>query len=140
MDRLFKEYNCDADQLSPLTLAFLGDCVYDLFVREMLVCQANRSTRKLHSCAVEKVKASAQAQACEKILPLLTEKEMAVFKRGRNAHPHHMPKNGNPRDYHFATATEALFGYLYLKGEIDRLRELFSVIIREEDYEENEGA
>lgn len=140
MERLFTDYNCDPDQLSPLTLAFLGDCVYDLFVREMLVCQANRPTKKLHSCAVEMVKASAQAQSCEKILPLLNEKELAVFKRGRNAHPHHMPKNGNPRDYHFATATEALFGYLYLMGEIDRLRELFSVIIEEDNNEESKGA
>lgn len=135
MEKLFADYNCDPEQLSPLTLAFLGDCVYDLFVREMLVCQANRSTKKLHSNAVEKVKASAQAEASEKILPMLCEKELAVFKRGRNAHPHHIPKNGNPRDYHFATAMETLFGYLYLNGEIERLRELFSVIIKEENDE-----
>ena len=116
MDRLFKEFNCDADQLSPLTLAFLGDCVYDLFVREMLVCEANRSTRKLHSCAVEKVKASAQAQACEKILPLLTEKEMAVFKRGRNAHPHHMPKNGT-RETIILQLQQRLFSDIFISRE-----------------------
>lgn len=138
MEKLFADYNCDPEQLSPLTLAFLGDCVYDLFVREMLVCQANRSTKKLHSNAVEKVKASAQAEASEKILPMLSEKELAVFKRGRNAHPHHIPKNGNPRDYHFATAMETLFGYLYLKGEIERLRELFSIIIKEENNEKED--
>ncbi len=138
MEKLFADYNCDPEQLSPLTLAFLGDCVYDLFVREMLVCQANRSTKKLHSNAVEKVKASAQAEASEKILPMLNEKELAVFKRGRNAHPHHIPKNGNPRDYHFATAMETLFGYLYLKGEIERLRELFSIIIKEENNEKED--
>lgn len=138
MEKLFADYNCDPEQLSPLTLAFLGDCVYDLFVREMLVCQANRSTKKLHSNAVEKVKASAQAEASGKILPMLNEKELAVFKRGRNAHPHHIPKNGNPRDYHFATAMETLFGYLYLKGEIERLRELFSIIIKEENNEKED--
>lgn len=138
MEKLFADYNCDPEQLSPLTLAFLGDCVYDLFVREMLVCQANRSTKKLHSNAVEKVKASAQAEASEKILPMLSEKELAVFKRGRNVHPHHIPKNGNPRDYHFATAMETLFGYLYLKGEIERLRELFSIIIKEENNEKED--
>lgn len=140
MENLFGINNCDPEQLSPLTLAFLGDCVYDLFVREMLVVKANRPPKKLHSNAVEKVNAAAQAKASQKVVPLLSEKELAVFKRGRNAHPHHIPKNGNPKDYHFATAMETLFGYLYLKGEIERLRELFSVIIEEEDDEKENKA
>lgn len=130
MERLL-DFECQPDQLSPLTLAFVGDAVYDLFVRERLVCQANRSANKLHCSAVESVRASAQAKACEKILPLLNEKEETVFKRGRNAHTNHLPKNGNPRDYHYATAMETLFGYLYLSGELDRLRELFAVITEE---------
>lgn len=130
MERLL-DIECQPDQLSPLTLAFVGDTVYDLFVRERLVCQANRSANKLHHSAVESVRASAQAKACEKILPLLSEKEETVFKRGRNAHTNHLPKNGNPRDYHYATAMETLFGYLYLSGELDRLRELFAVITEE---------
>lgn len=132
----FLNLECQPEQLSPLTLAFVGDTVYDLFVREKLVCQANRSANKLHHCAVESVRASAQAAACERILPLLTQKEEAIFKRGRNAHTNHLPKNGNPRDYHYATAMEALFGYLYLNGEIDRLRELFSIISEEEENDE----
>lgn len=132
MERLF-DLDCDPDKLSPLTLAFVGDTVYDLFVRERLVCQANRSVNKLHSLAVESVKASAQAKASEKILPILTQTEETMFRRGRNAHTNHLPKNGNPRDYHYATALETLFGYLYLKNETDRLRELFEIIIREEN-------
>lgn len=131
MERLLN-FDCDPNLLSPLALAFVGDTVYDLFVREKLVCQANRSANKLHHCAVEVVKASAQAKACEKILPLLSQTEEAIFKRGRNAHTNHIPKNGNPRDYHYATALETLFGYLYLNGEIDRLRELFTLISEEE--------
>ena len=132
MERLL-EFDCDPNLLSPLALAFVGDAVYDLFVREKLVCQANRSANKLHRSAVGSVSASAQAKACEIILPLLSEKEEAIFKRGRNAHTNHLPKNENPRDYHYATAMETLFGYLYLSGELERLRELFAVINEEND-------
>ncbi len=131
MEKLL-DFECEPNQLSPLALAFVGDAVYDLFVRERLVCQANRSANKLHRSAVESVRASAQAKACEKILPLLSQKEETIFKRGRNAHTNHLPKNGNPRDYHYATAMETLFGYLYLNGEIERLKELFAVITEEE--------
>ena len=132
----FLDFDCDPNQLSPLALAFVGDSVYDLLVREKLVCQANRSANKLHRSAVDSVRASARAEACERVMPLLTEKELAVFRRGRNAHTNHLPKNGNPRDYHYATAMETLFGYLYLNGEIERLRELFAVI--SEESEEND--
>ena len=106
----------------------MGDAVYDLFVRQMLVSQANRPPKKLHEAAVKSVRASAQAEAYEKILPLLSQEEMNILKRGRNAHPNHIPKNGNHREYHYATAVETLFGYLYLSGRTDRLCELFSEI------------
>ncbi len=135
MERLFNE-NCDVEQLSPLTLAFIGDAVYDLFVREKLVCEANRPIKKLHTLAVGQVRASAQADAVQKLMPILSESEIAFLKRGRNAHVHHLPKNGNPRDYHFATALETLFGYLYMKGETQRLRELFNAISKEDSDEE----
>lgn len=127
----FLDLSCDAKLLSPLNLAFVGDTVFDLFVRETLVCQANRPVNKLHKEATKMVKAQAQAEAAQKILPLLTEEEMSVFKRGRNAHTNHKAKNASEGDYHYATAVEALFGYLYLKGEIDRLRELFSAMTAE---------
>lgn len=127
----FLDLSCDAKLLSPLNLAFVGDTVFDLFVRETLVCQANRPVNKLHKEATKMVKAQAQAEAAQKILPLLSEEEMSVFKRGRNAHTNHKAKNASEGDYHYATAVEALFGYLYLKGEIDRLRELFSAMTAE---------
>ncbi|MBQ7295351.1 MAG: ribonuclease III [Clostridia bacterium] len=127
----FINTECNVKMLSPLNLAFVGDTVFDLFVRETLVCEANRPVNKLHKEATKMVKAQAQAQAAQKILPLLTEEELSVFKRGRNAHTNHKAKNASEGDYHYATAVEALFGYLYLKGEIDRLRELFSVMTAE---------
>lgn len=126
----FLNEKCDPSLLSPLTLAFVGDTVYDLFVRQKLVCEANRPVKKLHEIAVESVRASAQASAYEKILPLLSQEEEAILKRGRNAHVNHIPKNGNPSDYHHATAVETLFGFLYLSGQTERLKELFSVIIK----------
>ena len=119
MDTLLQEGQTP-QSLSPLTLAFVGDGVYELLVRERLVCQANRPNGILHKLAVEQVRAEAQATAMERLLPLLTEKEEAVYRRGRNAHT---SRTGD--DYHKATGLEALFGYLYLTGQMDRIRELF---------------
>lgn len=120
--------SCDPLQLSSLSLAFVGDTVYDLLVRESLVTDANRPVNTLHKLAVEQVKASAQAKAIKDILPMLSEEEEAVFKRARNTRTNHLPKNSNPADYHYATGLEALFGYLYLKGETQRIREIFRLI------------
>ncbi len=124
----FLDENCNPELLSPLTLAFIGDTVFDLFVREKLICEANRPVNKLHQNASRLVKAAAQAQAAHKIMDFLTEKELAVFKRGRNAHTNHKAKNASEGDYHYATGLEAVFGYVYLKGDIDRLRELFALV------------
>ncbi|MBQ6601323.1 MAG: ribonuclease III [Clostridia bacterium] len=132
MERFYNT-ECDTENLSPLTLAFMGDTVFDMFVREQLICQANRPVNALHSSATRLVKASAQSKAMDKIMDMLTEKELTVFKRGRNAHTNHRAKNASEGDYHRATGLEALFGYLYLKGEIERLRELFGVISQEND-------
>lgn len=118
-----------AELLSPLTLAFTGDAVFSLFIREMLVCDANRPVGELHRLSVQSVKASAQATAMRKIMPLLTEKELEVFKRGRNAHTSHTPKNQSGCDYHYATGFEALIGYLYLKDEGERLNLLLNEVI-----------
>lgn len=131
MDRLY-DAPCDPKLLSPLTLAFIGDGVFDLFVRERLVCKANCPVNRLHGQAVQQVNCRSQAAAVKKLLPLLTQEEEAVYKRGRNAHTNHVPKNSEPADYHAATGFEALFGYLYLKGELERLRELFSILCKEE--------
>ena len=128
------------DTLSPLTLAFTGDAVFSLFVREMLVCDANRPVGKLHKLSVNWVKAEAQSKGMRAILPLLTEKETEVFKRGRNAHTSHTPKNQSGCDYHYATGFEALVGYLYLKDETVRLNFLLNEVIKAIEVDESEKA
>lgn len=122
------EKSADVSALSPLTLAFVGDTVFDLLVRSELVCEANRPVNALHKAASTKVCASAQAAAITKILPLLSEDEEAVFKRGRNAHTGGIPKNQSSADYHYATGLECLFGWLYLKGKTERIKELYNAI------------
>ncbi|MBR4887971.1 MAG: ribonuclease III [Clostridia bacterium] len=118
----------DPSQMNPLSLAFVGDGVYELFVRETMVQNKDAKVRDLHTKAVSRVRCEAQAKAArEVLLPVLTEEEQAVYNRGRNAHVGHVPKNASIADYHAATAVEALFGYLYLKGELARLRELFAL-------------
>lgn len=129
MNRLFDK-KCDAAQLSPLTLAFVGDTVFDLFVREKLVCEANRPVKKLHNLASSQVNAAAQAQFARKLSDFLSEKELGVLKKGRNAHTNHKAKNMSESDYHAATGLEALFGYLYLDGQLERLREIFDFITK----------
>ncbi len=125
MDRLYP-MDVDIHTLSPLALAFVGDGVYSLMVRERLLSQANRPVNDLHRLAVAEVRAEAQAAAIKRILPLLTEQEEAVFKRGRNAHT---ARSG--ADYHNATGLEALFGWLYLSDRLDRVRELFALCVEE---------
>ena len=125
MDRLYPK-DIDLHTLSPLALAFVGDGVYSLMVRERLLCEANRPVNDLHRLAVREVRAEAQSAAMGRIIEHLTEEEEAVFKRGRNAHT---ARSG--ADYHRSTGLEALFGYLYLDGRIDRVRELFALCVEE---------
>ena len=117
------------DDFSPLTLAFVGDGVYDLLVRSYLVRQANRPVGELNRRKVALVNCKSQARFARLIMDNLSEKELAVYKRGRNAAPKCTPKNGSVADYHSATGLEALFGYLYLNGETDRIDELFEMIL-----------
>ena len=116
-----------ARQYSPLALAFLGDSVYEILVREYLVREANRPAAKLHEQKIQLVCAAFQAQAIDRLIPLLTEEETAVYKRGRNAN-NTVPRHTSAQDYHTATGLEALFGYLHLLGEQARLEELFAAI------------
>ena len=116
----------DVHTVSPLSLAYVGDGVYELMVREHLLCQANRPSGELHRLSVAAVRAEAQAAAIERLMPHLTEREIAVYKRGRNAHT---ARTGS--DYHSATGFEALWGYLYLDGQRDRLNELFALLQEE---------
>lgn len=113
-------------QLSPATLAFLGDAVYGLLVRNRL-CERDLPSGELHSRSVKLVSAVSQSRAVTLIEPMLSQEEMAVFKRGRNAHTS-TPRSCTVGQYHAATGLETLFGYLYLKGEHDRIQELFGVI------------
>jgi ribonuclease-3 family protein len=124
----FVDKNVNPKQLSPLNLAFIGDCIYEILVRESLVCDANRPVNDLHKESVKYVSAKAQTRAFEKIAPVLSEDEMAVFKRGRNAKVGHNPKSATQGEYHTATGVEALFGYLYLCEENERIKELFKII------------
>ncbi len=128
MNFRFIDKEINPKQLSPLNLAFVGDCVYEMLVRETLVCSANRPVNDLHRESVKYVSAKSQTEAYAKIKDILTPDETAVFKRGRNAKVGHSPKSATEGEYHCATGVEALFGYLYLSGNIDRIRELFSVI------------
>ncbi len=114
-------------RLSATTLAFIGDGVYGLLVREKL-CEIDRPSGELHSLSVKLVNATSQAKSFRLIEPMLSEEELAVFKRGRNAHTSTTPKNSTNGEYHTATGLETLFGYLFLSGQKERAYELFSVI------------
>lgn len=116
-------------QLSPLALAFVGDGVYELLVREYVLSQGNASAHTLHLKAVQFVKATAQSEAVEAILPLLSDEEMAIYKRGRNAHSATIPKNADPAQYRRSTGLEALFGFLHLENRTERVRELFKAVV-----------
>ncbi len=125
--------NFNPKLLSPLNLAFVGDGVYDLLVRRYLVLMEQRPVGELNKIKVSLVNCHSQSEFIKKLLPILSEEEESVFKRGRNASPKCTPKNGTVGDYHNATGLEALFGYLYLKGESERIDKLFSIIIENTD-------
>ena len=117
----------DKRQYSPLTLAFIGDGVYDLVVRTIVVERANANPNSLHKKKTDIVKAQTQAACADVLQPVLTEEELAVYKRGRNAHSHSTAKNASIGDYRKATGLEALYGYLYLTGQSDRMLELIAM-------------
>ena len=119
----------DIRAISSLGLAHLGDGVYELMVRAWLCLHGKATSRGLHKATVHFVAAPAQAAMSRKILPMLTEEEADVFRRGRNASPHSIPKAASREEYQTATALEALFGYLYLQGKTDRLNELFEAMM-----------
>lgn len=118
----------DVNAYSPLTLAFLGDSVYEQLVREKLVLTANMPVGKLHYYTVCRVRASYQARAVDVIMPLLDEDEVRILKRGRNATGATVPKNSTPGEYRKATSLETLFGYHYLLDNKERITELFEKI------------
>ena len=117
--------------ISSIGLSHLGDAVYELLVRTYLCAHGKATGKGLHRATVELVCAPKQAALSEKILPLLTEEESAVFKRGRNANVNSIPAHASRGEYQQATALEALFGWLYLKGEQDRINTLFCTMMEE---------
>jgi ribonuclease-3 family protein len=117
------------DAISNLGLAHVGDAVFELLCRSYLCAKGGKNVGNLHRDTVALVKAPAQAKFAEKLLPHLTEEELAYYRRGKNAHVHAVPKGATPAEYSKATGLEALFGALYLGGQTDRLNELFQFLI-----------
>jgi len=122
--REFNVEEVDVRTYSPLTLAFIGDCVFDLVIRTIIVGRANRQPEILHKKKSKIVKAETQARMIENLLDILTEEEEGYYKRGRNAHSYSSAKNASIGDYRKATGFEALIGYLYMTGQNDRILEL----------------
>lgn len=123
----------DAGSQSPLTLAFYGDAVYSLLARRYIIDKGNRPVGGLHSAAAELVCAQTQAAAAAAIADMLSEKETAVYKRGRNAKVSHIPKGATQAEYHSATGLETLFGWLSVNGMNERAEELFNAIVERLD-------
>ena len=121
----------EVNQIGMLSLAHVGYAVYELLVRSRLCMENRTAVTQLHRMTVSKVNAAAQAQAAEKILPVLTDEERSVYKRGRNAKVNSVPHHAEIAQYHAATGLEAMFGWLYLLGRRERLEELFARITEE---------
>jgi len=127
MQELFQMKEVDIKEYSPLTLAYIGDSIYDLIIKSLVVYEGNRQVQKLHKETSMRVQASAQSKMMRAIQEHLTEEEHAVFKRGRNAKSVSPAKNQSITDYRRATGFEALMGYLYLKKEWKRMLELVKI-------------
>lgn len=124
LSRIKEEFSCepvDMRTYSPLTLAFIGDCVFDLIIRTVVVERGNRAANGLHKTKSAIVKAQTQAEMIELLLPELTAEENSVYRRGRNAKSYTTAKNASVGDYRKATGFEALIGYLYMQDDMDRV-------------------
>ncbi len=127
LGQLKKEFGCkevDIRTYSPLALAYIGDSIYDVIIRTVVVERGNQSTKKLHRTAVRYVNAGTQARMAESLQDVFTEEEEEVYRRGRNAKSNSTAKNASLADYRKATGMEALLGYLYLQDRMDRAVEL----------------
>ena len=121
----------EIDAISNLGLAHMGDCVYEILCRAYLCARGEKTVDRLHRDTIAMVKATAQAEFVDRLLPLLTEEEMAYYRRGKNAHVHAVPRGATPAEYAKATGVEALFGYLYLSGRKERANELFQLVMED---------
>ena len=117
------------DAISNLGLAHIGDGVYELMCRSYLCAKGDHTVKNLHKDSVALVKAPTQAKFAQKLLPYLTDEEQSYYRRGKNAHSHAAPKSATKQEYAMATGLETLFGALYLAGRLDRLNELFSIMM-----------
>ena len=135
MEKLFDRIKSkeEVNLLSPLTWAYVGDSVYELLIRTHLVNKTKLKPHSLHIEAIKYVKAKSQADILKKIYNNLTEEEKNIVRRGRNAENHHLPKNANVEEYMYSTAFETLIGYLYLCKKDDRLKEIFDLILDENE-------
>ena len=122
----------DVDMLSPLVWAYVGDSVYEMFIRTKLVNISNAKPHKLHIESIKYVKAGAQAKFLQDFADCLSDEEKDIVRRGRNANNHHLPKNSNVQEYMYSTAFEALIGYLYLTKKYDRVKEIIEKYILNE--------
>ena len=120
----------EINQLSPLTWAYIGDCIFELYIRTKLVNETKLKPHELHLQAINFVKAKSQAEMLRKIQDILTDEEKDIVRRGRNTENHHLPKNANVQDYMYSTAFEALIGYLYLCKKEKRVKEIIELAIK----------
>ena len=130
-----KDFNLEAvnsHEMAPLMLAYIGDAVYEVIVRTMVISKGNRQSSKLHKDSTHLVNAATQAQFAESLMEHLTDEELTVYKRGRNANSHNKAKNASTGDYRKATGFEALIGFLFLEGKTDRIHELLNKVITNE--------
>lgn len=118
----------EVELMSPLTWAYIGDAVYELYIRNKLINETNLKPHKLHIEAIKYVKAKSQAEKLNEIYETLTDEEKDIVRRGRNTQNHHLPKNSNVQEYMYATAFEALIGYLYLTKQNARLKEILNQV------------
>ena len=123
----------EINQLSPLTWAYIGDCIFELYIRTKLVNETKLKPHELHVKAINFVKASAQAEMLHNIQQNLTQEEQDIVRRGRNAENHHLPKNSNIQEYMYSTAFEALIGYLYLCKKETRVKEIIKMAIQSKE-------
>ena len=121
----------EIDAISNIGLAHMGDCVYEILVRAHLCAQGRKTVQQLHQQTIQMVKATFQAKFVDKMLPILTEEELAYYRRGKNAHVHAVPKSCTPAEYAKATGLEALFGWLFLTGQKERANEIFDIVMKE---------
>lgn len=127
-----KKDETEVNLLSPLTWAYVGDAIYELYIRTNLVNKTKLKPHKLHIESIKYVKAKAQADILKRLMDDLTEEEKEIVRRARNAENHHLPKNADPEDYMYSTAFEGLVGYLYLSKKDERLKEILEKCITEE--------